>query len=308
MTKKNKETVAAVVVTFNRKELLKECLDSLLKQTRMSDSIIIMNNASTDGTEEMLKKEYLDNPIFDYVNLGENLGGAGGFYYGMKRAYEKGFDWIWVMDDDVEAKEDALDKLLDFKDRRKVAFLCSKVVGINGGIMNTPEIDRRPNSNLYPCWGDLLEKGVIKVRENTFVSIVFNKKIIKQKGLPIKEFFIWGDDYEYTLRLTSSLAGSLIGESVVVHKRAIQKPPNILRETDVKRIKNFFYQIRNSLYIQKKYRKKINYLYAMLVNFKLIFLCLFSFNHPLLKAKMIISAIIASIFFNPKIRFPKNEA
>ena len=90
-----KEKIAAVVVTYNRKELLKECLDALLAQTHPLDSIILIDNASTDGTPEFLKeKGFLDNPKIDYVRLSENSGGAGGFYEGMKRGYEKGFDWV----------------------------------------------------------------------------------------------------------------------------------------------------------------------------------------------------------------------
>lgn len=85
--------VAAVVVTYNRKELLRECLNALLNQTRPLDEIIVIDNASTDGTQEMIAKEF---PYITYVLMSENIGGAGGFHEGMKLAYEKGYDWIWV--------------------------------------------------------------------------------------------------------------------------------------------------------------------------------------------------------------------
>ena len=93
MKKQNKkEKIAAVVVTYNRKELLKECLDALLRQTYSVDSIILIDNASNDGTPEFLKENgYLDNPKIDYVRLPENTGSAGGFYDGVKRGYKKGF-------------------------------------------------------------------------------------------------------------------------------------------------------------------------------------------------------------------------
>lgn len=87
--------VAAVVVTYNRKELLRECLQALLNQTRPLDEIIVVDNASTDGTDQMIPEEF---PQITHVRLPENIGGAGGFHEGMKLAYEKGHDWIWVMD------------------------------------------------------------------------------------------------------------------------------------------------------------------------------------------------------------------
>jgi len=109
----SKETVAAVVVTYNRKHLLKECLDALLAQTRPIDAIIVMDNASTDGTPEFLEAQgYLTNPIIDYVRLSENTGGAGGFHYGVKRGYEQGFDWLWLMDDDVKPVNSTLAELV----------------------------------------------------------------------------------------------------------------------------------------------------------------------------------------------------
>jgi rhamnopyranosyl-N-acetylglucosaminyl-diphospho-decaprenol beta-1,3/1,4-galactofuranosyltransferase len=96
-----KGSVAAVVVTFNRKELLCECLDALLAQTYPVSRIVLIDNASSDGTAELLaEKGYLENEIFDYLRLPVNSGGAGGFHEGVKRAFEAGFDWLWLMDDE----------------------------------------------------------------------------------------------------------------------------------------------------------------------------------------------------------------
>lgn len=86
------ERVCAVIATYNRKELLRECLQSVLSQTRLPDHILVVDNASTDGTQEMLKEE---SPQVEVLRLPENQGGAGGFHEGMKRAYEEGFDWLW---------------------------------------------------------------------------------------------------------------------------------------------------------------------------------------------------------------------
>ena len=105
--------VAAVLVTYNRKELLCECLDALLCQTTPIARIVLVDNASTDGTPELLaEKGYLENAVCDYHRMAVNTGGAGGFYEGVKRAYEAGFDWLWLMDDDVEPVPNALKKML----------------------------------------------------------------------------------------------------------------------------------------------------------------------------------------------------
>ncbi|MFX5615039.1 glycosyltransferase, partial [Acinetobacter baumannii] len=75
----------------------RECLQSVLSQTRAPDHVLVVDNASTDGTGEMLKEEF---PEVEVLRLPENQGGAGGFHEGIKRAYEAGYDWIWLMDDD----------------------------------------------------------------------------------------------------------------------------------------------------------------------------------------------------------------
>lgn len=99
--------IAAVVVTFNRLELLKQCIDSLRNQTHKLDEIIIVNNSSTDGTIEWLNQQK-DLTIITQ----ENSGSAGGQHTGIKIAYEKGFDWIWCFDDDCFVETNALEELV----------------------------------------------------------------------------------------------------------------------------------------------------------------------------------------------------
>ena len=225
---KTKETVCAVVVTYNRKNLLLECLEALLKQTRPLEAIYIIDNFSSDGTPETLMKsgyigelppdglsEPWENefevknltdgkPIrIHYVRMNENTGGAGGFHEGVKRGYEKGYDWLWLMDDDVVAEYTALADLLGGATNvPDAAFFCSRVISPSGNQMNVPEVDIRPSSSFYPDWGAFLDKGLVKVRSATFVSVIFPSYTIKEIGFPIREFFIWGDDTEFTLRAT----------------------------------------------------------------------------------------------------------
>ena len=110
MSVKMKNNIVAVVVTYNRKELLKECIEELTKNKEID--VMIIDNASTDGTADMIK-EYTSNKLF-YVNTGKNLGGAGGFNFGIKEALKQdNYDYIWIMDDDTIVHEDSLEKLVE---------------------------------------------------------------------------------------------------------------------------------------------------------------------------------------------------
>ena len=106
---------AAVIVTYNRKELLEENIKALLDQSEKLNKIFIIDNNSTDGTKSYLEqKGYLKNQTIEYVRLEKNIGGAGGFSVGTKYAYEKGFDFICLMDDDGKPNDnDTIKNLLD---------------------------------------------------------------------------------------------------------------------------------------------------------------------------------------------------
>jgi len=198
---KNDLRIAAVVVTYNRKELLKECLQALLNQTRPLDEIIVIDNASTDGTDQMIYSEF---PAVTYVRLPENIGGSGGFHEGMKLAYEKGYDWIWIMDDDAIAKEDSVEKLLSFiagyKDQGKIIGFWSQIVDSENGC-------KLSNEKTEP------------LDSATFVGFAVSARLIKMVGLPRRDFFIYYDDVEYCLRIRH--AGGIIlraPDSIVFHK------------------------------------------------------------------------------------------
>ena len=107
----NETKMAAVVVTYNRRILLLECIEALKKSDIQTD-IIIIDNASTDGTEKTVR-HLIDNDNIFYYNTGKNIGGAGGFNYGIRKAYEAGYNYIWLMDDDTIVKKDTLTALFE---------------------------------------------------------------------------------------------------------------------------------------------------------------------------------------------------
>lgn len=186
--------ICAVVLTYNRRELLDECLAAISAQTRECDRIIVIDNASTDGTFEMLAVKWSEQ--VEVHSLPRNLGAAGGFNMGMRMAYRTGADAIWVMDDDVIPEPDALERLVAANlllEQREISapFVISTARTPRGHVTNVPDIDRGRNSLSYHKWPELLEYKMIPVRRATFVSILLPRVTLDRFGLPLAEMFIW---------------------------------------------------------------------------------------------------------------------
>lgn len=259
--------IGCVVVTYNRKQLLIECLEAIYRQTVPVERLILIDNASTDGTKEELEiRGFMTKPGFKYCRMETNLGGSGGFYEGLKRANSE-FDWVWIMDDDTIPNPDCLEKLLCAADKKqkKVSFLASSVFGPENEPMNIPSVDFRLTKNGYPDWYFDLKDRLVKIQSATFVSLLISSEALKRCGLPCKEYFIWGDDTEYTTRLTTFYGPAyMVGNSIVCHKRVGAKALSILNENDPKRIENYFYYYRNLLVNTYVYKgKKAGFEFAL---------------------------------------------
>lgn len=185
------EKIAAIVVTYNRLELLKQCIEGVRSQTRKLDQIIVVNNSSTDGTSEWLLKQ----PDLMVINV-RNCGSAGGYYEGIKWAYEAKFDWFWLLDDDILPLPYALEIELKFSKISK----C----------INSPKIDLRGNRMLWQGYideasGFIIQykdefqknKDWIEVNYGCFEGMLISRDIVARIGFPKKEFFIMGDDIYY---------------------------------------------------------------------------------------------------------------
>ncbi len=288
------EKVNAVVVTYNRKALLEECITALLNQTYKLNKIIIIDNASTDGTTELLKERY-NIPEIETFTLNKNTGGAGGFYYGTKKAV-KDADWVWEMDDDTIPADNALEELLKAKEKinENVSFLASSVFGTNGEPMNVPTIDGSSTTNGYSDWYKYLKEGIVKIEHATLVSLLFSTKAIAKVGAPHPYFFIWGDDTEYTLRMTKYYGNAyFVGKSVVIHKRIGAKNISVLDECNPNRIKMYKLMFRNNLVSTKSYKsKKVHikyFLHSIIVSYKALFE---SENYRWLRFKSVQSGIL----------------
>jgi GT2 family glycosyltransferase len=246
--KSNAHDVCAIIVTYNRRELLRECLHALLNQTRPVDRILVINNVSTDGTAEMLASEFAasQHPQIEVRTLAANVGGAGGFHEGMRIAADAGqFGWLWLMDDDTIARPDALEQLLSaweqFPAERKPVLLTSKAVWTDGTIhpMNVPQPRPGDAEGAYLA----AERGTLSIRTATFVSMLVRAECVQRNGLPVADYFIWGEDVEYSGRVLRDQFGIVVPRSVVLHKTATSYGPV---EGSAAR---FYYFVRNGVWM-----------------------------------------------------------
>lgn len=277
-----RETIAAVVVTYSRKGLLIKCLDALMNQTYPLDAIYIIDNASSDGTPELLiERGYINKtlspgkePIEDmktiklsafdktidihYVRMNENTGGAGGFHEGVKRGYEAGYDWLWLMDDDVAVGLESL--MVQLHITKRYALMVSGALVIDScdnsklsGALQEPITKR-----IWYKVDDTKSYGeIIRDQAVFFNGILINKKVINQIGFPKKEFFIWGDEVEFFYRIkkqgfpVATVLNSLIYHPSF-HSRAARLGwigPHILATKGL----SLYCMVRNYIIIRKEY-------------------------------------------------------
>ena len=232
--------MAAVVVAYNRAELLREALDALAAQTRALDELIVIDNASTDDSADIAARHPAGVRL---VRLPRNTGGAGGFAAGIATALaDASVDFVWLMDDDTIPTPDALAELLRVHAElgHSPPLLGSRVVWTTGEDhpMNKPR--RRPGYGPSPV-ADAL--GVLPVRSSSFVSMLVDARAARMTRLPVADYFIWNDDFEYSLRLLKTRPGYFVSSSVVVHKT------RVLGSTDADPGERFYYEVRNKLWL-----------------------------------------------------------
>ena len=238
---------AAVVVTYNRKDLLLKNIESLLVQTCKNDmDIIVIDNASTDGTREAIY-DYVANGTIQYYNTGANLGGAGGFSYGIKLATEMCYGTLWILDDDTLPTPDALE-VLRKRDQElgdSYGFLSSKVLWKDGKICAM-------NIQKETKWKRMDEFETEKpIQYASFVSLFLRSSIVREVGLPYKEFFIWADDWEFTRRISKTKPCYYIPSSVVNHWCGSNVGADII-SAPIDRLERFSYMYRNDVVLYRQ--------------------------------------------------------
>jgi len=235
--------VLALVVTYNRRDLLRRCLLALRAQTVRPDHVLVVENAGSDGTLGMLTEEF---PEVEVIHHETNRGGAGGWESGIRRAQEGSWDFVWLMDDDAWATPEALERLVEAFSaiQPTPAFVCSRVVDDQGATVNFPHPDLEDGSP--GGWDRYLTSGRVPLKACSFVSVLIPLANTRKVGLPLGHYFLWSDDYEYTLRLGACGTGWYVATSLVAHPRPGGLPnPDLALEPNESRLPLYRHLFRN---------------------------------------------------------------
>ena len=242
-----------VIVTFNNATMLLELLDNVHSQTLKPYKVIVIDNASQDETESLISPKY---PEIEYVRLDENTGSAGGFYEGISRAYYYSY-FIYLLDDDVQLARDALEAIV-------VGFLeleqtCPGKLGAVRSVSPNHPWDHPTPFEIFSWRGSLLKA-----------------EIVREVGLPRADYFLYGEDLEYSLRFTrKGYRFFWIPRSICQQKRQTRDGKewiNILGKSGYRYRDPFrhYYAFRNEVSIYREYRMIWNLLKVMLYAGKLI--------------------------------------
>ena len=294
------DKTAAVVVTYNRRNLLEENLKALISQEGCNLDIIVVDNASSDGSGSMVKAIAEDCNNIHYYNTGKNLGGAGGFNKGIKIAAENNtYKYVWVMDDDCIPRSDALKNLINAAKALgdDFGFLSSKALWKDGSIctMNIPRESMYKNLQNY-------SHDLQRVEMASFVSLFLKRETIIQEGLPIKDFFIWTDDWEYTRRISRNKPCYWVKNSVVMHKSVSNIGANIYSDSS-ERIDRYFYLYRNDVYLYRREGIKGLMYEAARLTWHLIKVLLSPCEQKGKRVKKIFEGTLAGLSFYPPIEY-----
>ncbi|MFC1840470.1 glycosyltransferase [Thermodesulfobacteriota bacterium] len=254
----------AIIVTYNRKNLLIKSLKAHINQDIKCD-IILIDNASTDGScEYVMEQFYSQNKNIHYIRLGNNLGGAGGFHFGMKYALANNWQWFWLMDDDAQPDKDALSNLRLNANRFKNIY-GSAAVGFGSKPMKLcwpAEILKSKHdirTNFIGSYDQL--KDVQELSGIPFLGFFIHRDLVYKIGLPDPNFFIYSDDKEYCERAKKNSA------KIILIKNSIIYHPMPLKGTTYKFLNNnivyrsmppwkLYYYVRNKIIVGKKYYGK----------------------------------------------------
>lgn len=234
------------MVTWNRRVLVEECLAALSAQTHQPVAVVVVDNASDDGTAEYL--DSLTQEWLHVIHLTKNTGGAGGFAAGTRAALAHDPDLIWLLDDDTIPTSTAAAELVkvwqgyDAPGQARPAVIASKVIWTDGRDhpMNTPRA--KPGASAQEL-AAAQKVSAVPIRSASFVSIMCDASRVKELGLPIADYFLWNDDFEYSTRLIRDGVGLYCPNSVVVHKT------KAFGATDNDPGERFFYEVRNKVWL-----------------------------------------------------------
>jgi len=295
------ELFGAIILTRNRKKMIKDCIDSIRKQK--IEKIIVIDNMSNDGTTSFLqskyKKEVRENSL-KIISLKKNVGSAGGYNKGIKEAINLNLNWVWLIDDDCEALKNSLKELKKAKNilesyGEKIGYLSSKHKLLDEGLVPIRIKNKSKNYLKY------LDYSLIELNWSVYTGTLVNLNVLKEVGLPIKEMFLYEDDTEFTYRIGRVSKGFIVGKSHILHKDYFFE-----REKFTPRNKKIInrqrYALRNGVYFSKKlFRENLveGVIHFVSIQKNILFETLFSKN--VFYFPILFFWFFKGFFFNPKI-------
>jgi GT2 family glycosyltransferase len=298
--------ISALVLTYNRKDILSRCLYAIVNQVEPADEIIVFDNGSTDGTFEFLRDSGLLPHVVVYRQE-QNTGPAAGAEALFRVAMERGSDWLWFLDDDTIPDATALKELKaayaeDFSGPEEVGFLRSFVVFPDGSPYDLPPVDVRHEKGKSPAWADRLNAGLVRMRWCQLNSMLLPRSTILKVGNVRPVFYFAGEDHDFTLRITEVLPGYLVGKSRATHLQSVTGHFSVLTEADPARIRLGRYYYRNNVYFRWRY-------HSIPRMFGYIGKCLFDSiralrtrPHPLLRFVVILHGVLSGFIFIARYR------
>lgn len=241
---------AVVVVTYNRLELLKECLEYIRNQELVPNSVVIVDNNSTDGTGKYLddSKEIKEHQWI-VRHEEQNIGGSGGFHDGLKIAMETDSDWFLLIDDDAMIAPNYLSLIAESIVKHPSIFAYSGTVVTENNIMI--EHRRRFKKTEVSVPVEEYKHADFEYDLSSFCGAIINRKIVNQIGYPERDFFIWYDDTEYSLRIMKVSKFLNVNNAILNHKTKIVDTAS--KENITKLNWKTYYGYRNIIYSDRKH-------------------------------------------------------
>lgn len=196
--------MAAVVLNYNGKDLTLQALESVRRLSYPSFDVVVVDNGSTDGSPEAVAAAF---PDVELVRTEENLGPAGGYNLGMVWAMERGYDYLLILNNDVEVHPEMLTELVRvaesdpaigcvgpktyfFSDRRRLASA--------GGVIRFKESVTRERGQ------GALDRGQYdRDQEVAYVNgcgMLIRREAIEAAGLWDPVFFLSVEDADWCMR------------------------------------------------------------------------------------------------------------
>jgi len=264
--------IAVLIITFNRKKVVKECILSVLNSSLKPDKVLIVDNGSTDGTTQFLRKEF---PEITVISLDKNYGPAGGAERGQRYLYKEGYDFIWMLDDDAIVEKSALSMLVNMNNK------LSNEIGNNFFLLSVIYGDRKfqkPLHNIHsynPTWGipvrifeENYKKQYFPFIIGPMLGLFLPKDIFERVGFFRGDFFGWYDDTEYVLRARKEgFQGYAVPTSKIYHPVQFRKKVRLLGRNFTfysGRPERFYYGTRNNIVAQREILPWFNFYFLFL--------------------------------------------